>query len=96
MAKYAYTSKPGNEYSLVLTGAAFIHIYYYRLFSSLPPSSIAKVDEYANCEDILVNFMVSHVTGKSIESILTSKLSSNGNKIPFCVVMSPQLLYCES
>jgi len=63
MNKYAYTSKPGNEYSLVLTGAAFIHIYYYRLFASLPPSSIAKVDEYANCEDILVNFMVSHVTG---------------------------------
>ena len=75
MAKYAYTSKPGNEYSLVLTGAAFIHIYYYRLFSSLPPSSIAKVDEYANCEDILVNFMVSHVTGKSLESIGTSELN---------------------
>ena len=65
MSKYAYTSKPGNEYSLVLTGAAFIHIYYYRLFSTLPPTSIAKVDEYANCEDILVNFMVSHVTGES-------------------------------
>lgn len=63
IGKFGYTSKSANEYSIILTGAAFIHKYYFNLFLTLPASSINKVNEYANCEDILTNFMVSHVTG---------------------------------
>ncbi|KAK3532048.1 hypothetical protein QTP86_003544 [Hemibagrus guttatus] len=60
---WGYTSKWTNEYSIVLTGAAFYHRYYHYLFSHyLPPSLRALVDRSSNCEDILMNFLVSSVT----------------------------------
>ncbi|CAB1321084.1 unnamed protein product, partial [Coregonus sp. 'balchen'] len=60
---WGYTSKWTNEYSIVLTGAAFYHRYYHYLFSHyLPPSLRALVDRTSNCEDILMNFLVSSVT----------------------------------
>ncbi len=61
-AKWVYTSKWGNEYSMVLTGAAFFHKYYSHLYSTALSADLRKmVDEKANCEDILMNFLVSHV-----------------------------------
>ena len=75
IGKFGYTSKSANEYSIILTGAAFIHKYYFNLFLTLPASSINKVNEYANCEDILTNFMVSHVTGTITQT--TEKIDSN-------------------
>ncbi|XP_056154291.1 exostosin-1c isoform X2 [Lampris incognitus] len=60
---WGYTSKWTNDYSIVLTGAAFYHRYYHYLFSHyLPPSLRALVDHTSNCEDILMNFLVSSVT----------------------------------
>ncbi|XP_051527551.1 exostosin-1c [Myxocyprinus asiaticus] len=60
---WGYTSKWTNEYSIVLTGAAFYHRYYHHLFSNYLPSSLrALVDRNSNCEDILMNFLVSSVT----------------------------------
>nr|XP_023687908.1 exostosin-1c-like [Paramormyrops kingsleyae] len=60
---WGYTSKWTNEYSMVLTGAAFYHRYYHYLFSQyLPPSLRALVDHTSNCDDILMNFLVSAVT----------------------------------
>uniref|UniRef100_A0A1A8IHM6 Exostoses (Multiple)-like 1 n=1 Tax=Nothobranchius kuhntae TaxID=321403 RepID=A0A1A8IHM6_NOTKU len=60
---WSYTSKWTNEYSIVLTGAAFYHRYYNYLFSHhLPVSLRTLVDRTSNCEDILMNFMVSAVT----------------------------------
>ncbi|KAI2652916.1 Exostosin-1c [Labeo rohita] len=60
---WGYTSKWTNEYSIVLTGAAFYHRYYHHLFSHYLPSSLrALVDRTSNCEDILMNFLVSSVT----------------------------------
>jgi glucuronyl/N-acetylglucosaminyl transferase EXT1 len=61
--QWAYTSKWGNEYSIVLTGAAFIHKYYLHLFHQIPKSSLDLVNQYSNCEDILMNFLVSDLTG---------------------------------
>ena len=61
--KWAYTSKWGNEYSMVLTGAAFLHRYYLRLFQELPRGALERVDTFSNCEDILMNFLISDVTG---------------------------------
>ncbi|KAL1254403.1 hypothetical protein QQF64_016632, partial [Cirrhinus molitorella] len=61
--RWGYTSKWTNEYSMVLTGAAFYHRYYHHLYTYyLPTSLLSMVDQLANCEDILMNFLISAVT----------------------------------
>ena len=47
---------------MILTGAAFYHKYYNVLFNQVQKGLTDWVDRYANCEDILMNFLVSHVT----------------------------------
>lgn len=60
-----YNSNYSCELSMVLTGAAFVHKYYTYLYSYWLPQAIRdKVDEYMNCEDIAMNFLVSHFTRK--------------------------------
>ncbi|XP_034756641.1 exostosin-1a-like [Etheostoma cragini] len=62
-SRWGYTSKWTNDYSMVLTGAAFYHRYYHYLFTRYVPASLlTMVDHMANCEDILMNFLVSAVT----------------------------------
>uniref|UniRef100_A0A8C9YGL2 Glycosyl transferase 64 domain-containing protein n=1 Tax=Sander lucioperca TaxID=283035 RepID=A0A8C9YGL2_SANLU len=62
-SRWGYTSKWTNDYSMVLTGAAFYHRYYHYLFTHYVPASLlTMVDHMANCEDILMNFLVSAVT----------------------------------
>ncbi|KAM6968219.1 exostosin-1a-like [Aplochiton taeniatus] len=61
--RWAYTSKWTNDYSMVLTGAAIYHRYYNYLYTSFLPSTLrGLVDQLSNCEDILINFLVSAVT----------------------------------
>uniref|UniRef100_W5LPL7 Exostosin glycosyltransferase 1b n=1 Tax=Astyanax mexicanus TaxID=7994 RepID=W5LPL7_ASTMX len=61
--RWGYTSKWTNDYSMVLTGAAIYHRYYHYLYTHFLPSSLRNmVDQLANCEDILMNFLVSAVT----------------------------------
>ncbi|XP_071137090.1 exostosin-like 3 [Mytilus edulis] len=51
--------------SMVLTGAAFFHKYYAYVYSYVMQSAIREfVDENLNCEDIAMNFLVSHITQK--------------------------------
>jgi len=58
-----YNSNYSCELSMVLTGAAFYHKYYSYAYSQLMPEAIRnKVDEYMNCEDIAMNFLISHMT----------------------------------
>ncbi|XP_041360950.1 exostosin-like 3 [Gigantopelta aegis] len=60
-----YNSNYSCELSMVLTGAAFYHKYYAYLYSySMSQAIRDKVDEYTNCEDIAMNFLVSHITRK--------------------------------
>lgn len=48
---------------MVLTGAAIYHRYYHALYTDwLGPLLHKTVDQSHNCEDILINFLVSHVT----------------------------------
>lgn len=48
---------------ILLLGAAFYHKYYNYLYSLVMPQAIRdKVDEFMNCEDIAMNFLVSHIT----------------------------------
>jgi len=62
-SRWAYTSKWSNWYSIVLTGAAFTHKYYLHLYTEwLPEESKIMVDNLNNCEDLLMNMLVSHVT----------------------------------
>ncbi|XP_015120556.1 exostosin-3 [Diachasma alloeum] len=60
-----YNSNYSCELSMVLTGAAFIHKHYTYLYTNWLPQAIRdKVDEYMNCEDIAMNFLISHLTRK--------------------------------
>ncbi|CAH1773647.1 unnamed protein product [Owenia fusiformis] len=60
---WLYNSNYSCELSMVLTGAAFFHKYYAYLYSYVMPQAIRdKVDEYVNCEDLALNFLVSHIT----------------------------------
>lgn len=62
---WLYNSNYSCELSMVLTGAAFIHKYYTYMYTHWLPQAIRdKVDEYMNCEDIAMNFLVSHITRK--------------------------------
>ena len=48
-----------------LPGAAFFHKSYSFLYSQVMPQAIRdRVDQYTNCEDIAMNFLVSHMTRK--------------------------------
>lgn len=50
----------------MLTGAAFYHRYYNYVYSNWLPVLLQKtVQQSSNCEDILMNFLVSHVTRKT-------------------------------
>lgn len=63
---WGYTSKWTNYYSIVLTGAAFYHQYYNYVYTNWLPLLLLKtVQQSSNCEDILMNFLISHVTRKS-------------------------------
>eukprot|EP00069_Balaena_mysticetus_P008561 bmy_05834T0 len=56
---WLYNSNYSCELSMVLTGAAFFHKYYAYLYSYVMPQAIRDmVDEYINCEDIAMNFLV--------------------------------------
>nr|XP_033794064.1 exostosin-1-like [Geotrypetes seraphini] len=60
---WGYTSKWTNEYSMVLTGAAFYHRYYHYLYTFYLPSNLhSMVNQMSNCEDILMNFLISATT----------------------------------
>lgn len=75
-SKWSYTSKWTNDYSMVLTGAAIYHRYYNYLYTHLLNSYSVKsiVDQMQNCEDILLNFLVSHVTNLPPVKVTQRKL----------------------
>jgi len=58
-----YNSNYSCELSMVLTGAAFYHKYYSYLYSySMPEAIRDMVDDLMNCEDLAMNFLISHIT----------------------------------
>uniref|UniRef100_M4AQK3 Exostosin-1c n=1 Tax=Xiphophorus maculatus TaxID=8083 RepID=M4AQK3_XIPMA len=78
---WGYTSKWTNEYSIVLTGAAFYHRYYNFLFSHYLPQSLRTlVDRTSNCEDILMNFLVSAATHLPPVKVAQRKQYKEGTK----------------
>jgi len=60
-----YNSNYSCELSMVLTGAAFYHKYYSYLYSEvMAPAIRDMVDDFMNCEDLAMNFLISHITRK--------------------------------
>uniref|UniRef100_A0A0N4ZWP6 Glyco_transf_64 domain-containing protein n=1 Tax=Parastrongyloides trichosuri TaxID=131310 RepID=A0A0N4ZWP6_PARTI len=58
-----YNSNHTCQLSMILTGASFLHKSYLTAYTySMPKIIRDKVDEYMNCEDIAMNFLVSHLT----------------------------------
>ncbi|KAG7166152.1 Exostosin-1-like 1 [Homarus americanus] len=62
-AGWSYTSRWTNSYSMVLTGAAVYHRYWQHVFTHHAPSGLlSTVKTTSNCDDILMNFLVSSIT----------------------------------
>ncbi|XP_034357681.1 exostosin-like 1 isoform X1 [Arvicanthis niloticus] len=60
---WAYSTEMTNEFSMVLTTAAFYHRYYHTLFThSLPKALRTIANEIPTCVDVLMNFLVATVT----------------------------------
>ncbi|KAL4002697.1 Glycosyl transferase 64 domain family protein [Acanthocheilonema viteae] len=58
-----YDSNHTCQLSMILTGAAFIHkAYLYAYTYGMPQVIKEKVDEFMNCEDLAMNFLVAHLT----------------------------------
>ena len=45
---------------MILTGAAFYHKYY--SYVIMAPAIRDMVEEFMNCEDLALNFLISHIT----------------------------------
>ncbi|XP_047583515.1 exostosin-like 1 [Lutra lutra] len=60
---WGHTAEKANEFSMVLTSAAFYHRYYHTLFThSLPKALRTLADEAPSCVDVLMNSLVAAVT----------------------------------
>ncbi|XP_037684031.1 exostosin-like 1 isoform X6 [Choloepus didactylus] len=60
---WGYTAEKVNEFSIVLTTAAFYHSYYHTLFTHYLPKALRTLaDEAPACVDVLMNFLVATVT----------------------------------
>jgi len=60
-----YNSNYSCELSMVLTGAAFYHKYYSYVYSFIMSPDIRDiVDNFVNCEDLAMNFLIAHITRK--------------------------------
>ncbi|KAK5966942.1 hypothetical protein GCK32_003964 [Trichostrongylus colubriformis] len=58
-----YNSNHTCQLSIILTGAAFLHKAYLHAYTNEMPEAIRRhVDQVTNCEDIAMNFLVSHLT----------------------------------
>jgi len=76
--KWVYSSKWSNEYSMVLATAAFLHTKYALLYLETLPRSLSSSTE--ECEHILVNFLVSHVTKRPPIMVTHRKNQDGGAK----------------
>nr|XP_045006156.1 exostosin-like 1 isoform X2 [Jaculus jaculus] len=60
---WGYSAEVANEFSMVLTSAAFYHRYYHTLFTHYLPKALRTLaDEAPMCVDVLMNFLVASVT----------------------------------
>ncbi|XP_072297540.1 exostosin-like 2 [Eucyclogobius newberryi] len=70
----------GDQYSMVLIGAGFFHRRFLQLFQEQDKAVLALVDETQNCDDIVINFVV---------SLYLKKLSETSYNRPSGVFVKP-------
>ncbi|CAH8459488.1 unnamed protein product [Schistosoma rodhaini] len=64
-SSWFYNSDYMCEFSMILTGAAFFHKYYTFAYTwEMSPDIRNMVNNYFNCEDIAMNFLLAHITRK--------------------------------
>ena len=75
---WRYTSKPATHFSMVSLNAAMYRKKYAAAFNNfLSRKTISYVEEVPHCRDILVNFLVAHITKKApIKVTQRKRLSS--------------------
>ncbi|XP_060803730.1 exostosin-1 isoform X2 [Amyelois transitella] len=59
---WGYSSKWGSAYSMVLAGAAMVHRATLAQYGNAAPALRLAVQRASNCEDILLNCLVAHLT----------------------------------
>ncbi|KAF8568940.1 hypothetical protein P879_02893 [Paragonimus westermani] len=71
--EYVVPGTHRDSYTILQLNAAFYHRHYHYLYwQLLPPSSHDVVSTFADCEDILFNVLVGHLTGSPPVKLLTS------------------------
>ena len=81
---WAFSSKLSNEYSLVTTDAAFIHRKYAKLFiENLSVSLTTAIQSYPDCEHILMNFLVAHVTKHPPIKVTQRRIIRDNSQVNF-------------
>ncbi|KAM3180129.1 hypothetical protein ACTXT7_016907, partial [Hymenolepis weldensis] len=63
--QFHYRPNSNGPYSLILTGASFIHkasYYYYAYTFELPHEIYSAVDELMNCEDLAMNMLSQQIS----------------------------------
>ncbi len=76
-----YSANIADGYNIVLTKGVFVHRAFLFMYERLLPGSVkALVDHHKNCEDILLNIMVSHYTGMSpLHALVEEKILDLGH-----------------
>lgn len=75
----------------------FFSQYYAYLYSNVMAQSIRdKVDEYMNCEDIAMNFLVSHITRKPPLKVISQAVSHFLCPSPNSCLCHREFMYCFS
>ena len=92
-----YSSKPSNDYSMIINGAFIYHVYYNHLFwLRVPPAAMITIESFQNCEDIALNILVAQVTKKPPIKLLYNKKSPKDSStryaLPACNII-PRSLY---
>ena len=83
---WAFSSKLSNEYSLVTTDAAFLHRKYAKLFiENLSVSLTTAIQSFPDCEHILMNFLVAHITKHPPIKVTQRRLTRDDSQLNFSV-----------
>jgi glucuronyl/N-acetylglucosaminyl transferase EXT1 len=64
--QFKYDSAPDDAYSMIITGAAMFHVEHMYAYQQPKLSALREfVTEHRNCEDLLMNCVVTHLSGSA-------------------------------
>lgn len=75
---WRYSSKWTNDYSLVLNGGSMYHVYYNYVFNTkLPLAAQYLMESLHDCEDILLNILISQLNHCPPIKLIWKKMDLN-------------------